>query len=116
MPVGKSTRNVFSLVHHFGDEEDQLSANFGFILKSNEKLIPEFLKLLGLPVHTYSSKDIKSIDIERLALENNYKPSTASRCMRKLSEEGKLEKKYVNGAVSYRVPQKIQISQYQNNY
>lgn len=67
MPIGLSTKNVFDLVHHFGNEEDQISANFGFILNVNKNVLLEFLKLLDIPVHTLSKKDIKSIDIETQA-------------------------------------------------
>ena len=64
MPIGISTKNVFNLVHRFGKEEDQISANFGFILNVNRVVLLDFLKLLGIPIHTISKKDIKSIDIE----------------------------------------------------
>ena len=65
MAVGKSTRNIFDLVHHFGKEEDQISANFGFILSWNKKALISFLKMLEIPVDSLSkNKKIENIDIE----------------------------------------------------
>jgi len=64
MEVGKSVNNIFSLVHHFGNEEDQISANFGFILKINEPVLIETLKKLGIDTKQLRRKDIKKIDIE----------------------------------------------------
>lgn len=64
MTIGKPTDNVFSLVHHFGNEEDQISANFGFILKINEKALVQLLKMLRIPIDKVSKKEIKNIDIE----------------------------------------------------
>jgi hypothetical protein len=63
MPIGISTKNIFELVHHFGNEEDQISANFGFILEVNEKALLEFLKFLDIPTDGLSRKDIRTIDI-----------------------------------------------------
>jgi len=53
--------NVFSLVHHFGSEEDQVSACFAFILKINEKVLQKFLRTIGVHV---MRKELKSVDIE----------------------------------------------------
>lgn len=64
MAIGKSTNNIFNLVHHFGNEEDQISANFGFILKINESALVQFLKLLGMSTDELKKKDIIGIDIE----------------------------------------------------
>lgn len=64
MSIGKSTKNVFDLVHHFGNEEDQISANFGFILKINENVLLDLLKLLNIPTQHLLKKDIKAIDIQ----------------------------------------------------
>lgn len=62
MAIGKRTDNVFNLVHHFGNEEDQVSANFAFILRINKNFLLRFLnECLKLNV---SKKDIKNIDIE----------------------------------------------------
>jgi hypothetical protein len=64
MSNGYSTKNVFDLVHHFGTDEDQMSANFGFILTLNRKVLLQFLELLDIPTHTLNKKDIDLIDIE----------------------------------------------------
>ena len=64
MAIGKQTDNIFNLVHHFGNEEDQISANFGFILKINEKALLQFLEGLKLPISTLRKKEIKNIYID----------------------------------------------------
>ena len=65
MAIGKSVRNVFNLVHHFGNEEDQISANFGFILSINRQtVLLDFLKRLEIETRKFKKKDIKNIDIE----------------------------------------------------
>lgn len=64
MGIGKPARNIFDLVHHFGNEEDQISANFGFILSVNEPVLIEFLKRLKLNVKKLRRKDLINIDIE----------------------------------------------------
>lgn len=57
--------NVFDLVHHFGNEEDQISANFGFILKVNRNVLKYFLgKKLAIPMLNIKDKELKEIDIE----------------------------------------------------
>lgn len=57
--------NVFDLVHHFGNEEDQISANFGFILKVNRDVLKYFLgKELALPMQNIKNKELREIDIE----------------------------------------------------
>lgn len=53
--------NIFKLVNKFGAKEDQLSANFGFILKNNNKILGKFLKKIGIIA---KRKDLKQIDIE----------------------------------------------------
>lgn len=55
-------KNVFNLVHHFGNEEDQISANFGFILKTNKKVLKEFLE--SLCVTALSRRELKNTDVE----------------------------------------------------
>ena len=55
-------KNVFNLVHHFGNEEDQISANFGFILKTNKKVLKEFLENVG--VVGLNRKELRNIDVE----------------------------------------------------
>lgn len=59
--------NIFNLVHHFGSEEDQVSACFAFILKINEEVLREFLE--SIEIHIVR-KELKSIDIET---QVNYK-------------------------------------------
>ncbi len=61
--MGKSVSNIFNLVHHFGNEEDQISANFGFILKSNPPVLSDFLKKVGIQ-NRLERTDFKKIDIE----------------------------------------------------
>ncbi|NVM55784.1 MAG: hypothetical protein HWN66_18940, partial [Candidatus Helarchaeota archaeon] len=57
--------NVFDLVHRFGNEEDQISANFGFILKVNRDVLKYFLgKKLAIPMLNIKDKELKEIDIE----------------------------------------------------
>lgn len=55
-------KNIFNLVHHFGNEEDQISANFGFILRINRKVLKKFLENLGITELT--RRDLKNVDIE----------------------------------------------------
>lgn len=57
-----NVKNVFSLVHHFGNEEDQISANFGFMLKVNEEVLGEFLKNLGIA--ELNRKELGTTDVE----------------------------------------------------
>lgn len=64
MEIGKSVKNIFDLVHHFGNEEDQISANFGFILKINETVLLDLLKKLSINIKKLKRKDIQRIDIE----------------------------------------------------
>ena len=64
MEIGKSVKNIFDLVHHFGNEEDQISANFGFILKINEPVLIEVLKSLKIDTKKIKRKDIQRIGIE----------------------------------------------------
>jgi len=60
MSIGKQTDNIFNLVHHFGNEEDQVSANFAFILRINKNFLMKFLnEHLKL-----NDKYTKNIDIE----------------------------------------------------
>jgi hypothetical protein len=64
MDVGKPVRNIFELVHHFGNEEDQISANFGFILKTNPPVLLDVLKKLQMETKKLRKKDIQRIAIE----------------------------------------------------
>lgn len=64
MGIGKSVNNIFDLVHHFGSEEDQISANFGFILKINDQALVDFLKKIKINIQALNRKDIQNIDIE----------------------------------------------------
>ena len=41
--------NIFHLVHHFGAEEDQVSANFAFMLSQTPQALGAFLEACGLP-------------------------------------------------------------------
>lgn len=50
------TDNVFRLVHHFGTEEDQLSANFAFMLTFDDSALEAFLESCHLP---QEAKDIE---------------------------------------------------------
>jgi hypothetical protein len=56
------TDNIFNLVHHFGNEEDQVSATFGFMMSDNKKVLLTFLENIGIT--NLSSKQIKNIEIE----------------------------------------------------
>lgn len=59
-----NVKNVFNLVHRFGNEEDQISANFGFILKINKDILVEILEKIGINIKKLKRKDIKMIEIE----------------------------------------------------
>ena len=62
MSIGKQTDNIFNLVHHFGNEEDQVSANFAFIFRVNKVFFMKFLnEYLDLKVN---KNQIKNIEIE----------------------------------------------------
>jgi len=58
------TGNVFHLVHRFGDREDQISANFGFILKVNLPVLVALLHLLRIPTKTLTRSELNAIDIQ----------------------------------------------------
>ena len=60
--ISMDVQNVFDLVGHFGKEEDQLSASFGFILRNNEDILEKFLKRIG--IHEIPKKEWNNIDIE----------------------------------------------------
>ncbi|MDO8558352.1 MAG: PD-(D/E)XK nuclease family protein [bacterium] len=53
--------NIFKLVNKFAAEEDQLSANFGFILKNDTKILDAFFKTIRVSA---SLKDMRHTDIE----------------------------------------------------
>jgi len=53
---------VFDLVNKFGDEEDQVSACFGFVLKANEDVMSELLTRLG--IGKVGRSDIRRIEVE----------------------------------------------------
>jgi hypothetical protein len=46
MAEGKSLNNIFSLVK--GKQEDQLSIDFGFVLKNYPKILDIFLRKIGI--------------------------------------------------------------------
>ena len=64
MKIGKPVTNIFELVHHFGNEEDQISANFGFILKINPPVLLEVLKKLIIEIKALKRNDLKRVEIE----------------------------------------------------
>ena len=67
MAIGKSVGNVFDLVHHFGNEEDQISANFGVILSINRQtVLLDFLKRIDIDTRKVKKKDIKNIDLSKI--------------------------------------------------
>ncbi len=67
MAIGKSVRNGFDLVHQFGNEEDQISANFGVILSINRQtVLLDFLKRLEIDTRKVKKKDIKNIDLSKI--------------------------------------------------
>ena len=53
--------NIFKLVNKFSKEEDQLSANFGFMLKNDKEILKSFFKKLRVSVRP---GELKQIDIE----------------------------------------------------
>ncbi len=53
--------NIFELTNKSRKEEDQLSANFGFILKNNKEILNLFLKEIGIKL---LPKELKQVDIE----------------------------------------------------
>jgi len=53
--------NIFKLVNKFSAEEDQLSANFGFLLKNEKLILDEFFKKINIGIQ---KKDLKLTDIE----------------------------------------------------
>ncbi len=52
--------NIFDLVHHFGNEEDQVSANFGFVLQTNRKTLDAFLRRLKIEPDKKHKIDIET--------------------------------------------------------
>lgn len=53
--------NIFKLVHHFGDEEDQVSACFAFILRINDGVLIDVLHDLGLRI---DDQELRHVEIE----------------------------------------------------
>lgn len=58
------TDNVFHLVHRFGNQEDQISAGFGFILRMNPPVLLTLLRRLRIPTSRLSNKDLRMIQME----------------------------------------------------
>ena len=54
--------NIFHLVHRFGTLEDQISANFGFILKMNPPVLHSFLHRLRIPSSALT--DLTVVEVE----------------------------------------------------
>jgi len=53
--------NIFELVNKFSKKEDQISAGFGFILKSHPKILNRFLSSIQLDL---KARELKRVDIE----------------------------------------------------
>jgi len=53
--------NIFKLVNKFSAEEDQLSANFGFLIKNDKQILNEFFKKINIDIQ---KKDLNFTDIE----------------------------------------------------
>jgi hypothetical protein len=53
--------NIFELLNKFSNEEDQISAAYGFILKDNAKIVQKFLNKIEINL---KPKELKRIDIE----------------------------------------------------
>ena len=66
MAEGKSLKNIFSLVR--GKQEDQLSIDFGFVLKNYPKILDVFLRKIGISL---SKKELKVVDIETQTTYNS---------------------------------------------
>lgn len=58
------TDNVFHLIHRFGNQEDQISASFGVILRANPAVLLALLSRLHFPTRTLVKKDLKMIEVE----------------------------------------------------
>lgn len=58
------TDNIFHLVHRFGNEEDQISANFGVILRLNPEVLLALLRRLNIPTAKLPNKGLKMIEVE----------------------------------------------------
>lgn len=61
MPSGRSTENIFNLVNEFGDEEDQVTASFGFMLKANPLALRKLMQKLGIEL---TELNLKNVDVE----------------------------------------------------
>lgn len=66
MAEGKSLNNIFSLVR--GKQEDQLSIDFGFVLKNYPKILDVFLRQIGISLN---KKELKVVDIETQTTYNS---------------------------------------------
>ncbi len=53
--------NIFELINKFSNEEDQVSAAYGFILKDNAKIVQKFLNKIEINL---KPKELKRVDIE----------------------------------------------------
>lgn len=58
------TGNVFHLVHRFGDREDQISANFGFVLQVNVLVLVALLHRLRIPTETLPKSELRAIEVQ----------------------------------------------------
>jgi len=60
---GESMRvdNIFELINKYSNEEDQISASFGFILKNNKKILDKFLKIIKIEL---KPRELNEVDIE----------------------------------------------------
>lgn len=64
MSSNLSVDNIFKLVNKFTGKENTLSANFGFILKNNKKILSAFLRKIKVPIE---SKRLQQVDIQTQA-------------------------------------------------
>ncbi len=58
------TDNVFHLLNRFGNQEDQISAGFGVVLRANPPVLLALLRLLGIPKKVLAKKDLKHTEVE----------------------------------------------------
>ncbi len=61
MSSGLSTENIFNLVNKFGDEEDRVTASFGFMLKANPIALQKLVQKLGIEL---TEPNLKPVEVK----------------------------------------------------
>lgn len=58
------TDNVFHLLNRFGNQEDQISAGFGVVLRANPAVLLALVRLLRIPTTSLPKRALKLVEVE----------------------------------------------------